>query len=324
MRGFDGKSRLSIEKGGFFDISKREELNKCLAEDTYKTLINSRVFDEVLFGVPTSSDIVPFFQDRRLEFILLESENINGQLWEAQNITKNEGFEKLLIIASDLPVIGSQYVSSLDEDLEKFRNENDNNGILINPSRNLGSATIYQSPPNLMRIELGRSNFNLETQIANSVNKPLKVVLNSSGMLDLDNPEDVREIYRLMKISEQRNKTFDFLRDNKWLFLLPRKDIRERIVDSWVNLFSLDDYSNFLSQGVSFDNGLGYVAFNNPDGQNEVYVTSSDLVAELIEDRQVERNPAYSISKNSSIKIGAYGVPCEETSVKISKIGGMV
>lgn len=327
LRGLGGKSRLGMDRGGPFNDSARQALIKALIHDIHHAMVVSSIFNQVALAVPnTAEDMLTFARSHDYATLPLKTPTINEQLWEIQQHFRTA--DRLLILASDLPLVTPAYLQSLDRALDKLCIQHVR-GAVINCSRGLGSATIYLSPPDAFPITLGVGKHNLLTQfgLAKHYNIKTELIINSSGFFDLDEPADVIEVYYLLQhlpdtIGQHTRKV---LIDHKWQFLLPAEPLQLEVTDQFVQLlrsYTDEQIRDVLDAGLSFvGNCVQY--FERRDDNLILYVCTAELLSELmleIAERNVYVAVAYTVTRDQdfewhsqhwTLKIAGYGVPCD-------------
>ena len=237
--------------------------------------------------------------------------------------------ERLLLIGSDLPCLDSQYLRTIDEEMDLLIKEN-GRGVVLNPSRRLGCATIYLAPPMVYKVTLGVGRRNLLTQrfLLEYQHIPYKVLGLNSGYFDVDLPEDLYETYYLLL---EVSHTKGLLQAAKWDFILPSNAEREPVSRSFVSLLrteSQEELEGYLGAGVVIGTDVIHIAaFRNQTAC--IFVTTPELAFELLEELRLGM-PLHSVSltmrkaarfpfggKEYELRIGAYGVPCDEVEAAI-------
>lgn len=326
LRGFSGKSRLGVDKGGPFDDSARHALIKALIHDLHLALTNSAVFDLVAFGVPGSAkDMLAFAHSHNYATLPLATDTVNEQLWEIQQHFR--AADRLLILASDLPLVTPSYLRDLDQVLDGQSVQSDK-AVVINCSRGLGSATIYLSPPDAFPITLGVGQHNLLTQLGLAGHHYVKVELSiaGNGIFDLDEPADVIEGYHLLQHLPESigQNTRKVLTDQKWDFLLPAEPIQREVTDLFVRLLRSHNDEQIraaLESELSFVGNCALYLEKRADDL-VLYVCAVELLSELrreIAARVVYAAVAYTVTRSRAfhwrgqrwnLKIAGYGIPC--------------
>src|SRR5690349_21136887 len=121
MRGFAGKSRFSIEKGGPFKDITRVEFIKVLLGDTYQAVKDSDVFDRVIIATPNNQELIKFLNAKGIESFVVSSETYNQQLEETYAAFND--YERMFLVASDLPFLEPQSLRILDNEMDKLMQE---------------------------------------------------------------------------------------------------------------------------------------------------------------------------------------------------------
>jgi 2-phospho-L-lactate/phosphoenolpyruvate guanylyltransferase len=124
--------------------------------------------------------------------LLLESQTdgLNRAVQIAITHAQTCGYERLLIVLADLPLIQPQ-------DLSLFFQRNSK--IIISPSRDLdGTNALLLSPPNIIQPRYGRKSFAAHKDLARAVEIEPEIIQNARLSLDIDTPED------LMRLCEQQ------------------------------------------------------------------------------------------------------------------------
>jgi len=115
---------------------------------------------------------------------------------------------------------------------------------------------------------------------------------------------------------------FEFLKRNKWEFLLPTEKEQQSIIKKFKVLLSKKNFDLYLNNPIIYDRSCAYVTEFFGKYVN-IYVTSKELVTELLDEIK-ERISLDAISylvflgkyrhnnEMFELRVGAYGVPCSK------------
>ena len=142
--------------------------------------------------------------------LLLESQTdgLNKAVKIAIDHAQTSGYERLLVIHADLPLVQPQDIALF------FR---DSSTIMISPSQDLdGTNALLLSPPNIIQPRYGRKSFDTHMALIHEMGWEPIVVKNARLALDIDTQEDLRRLCELMPGGETG-------------MFLKRHEIRERL-----------------------------------------------------------------------------------------------
>ncbi len=320
MRGFAGKSRFSTEKGGPFTNSTRVEFVKALLDDTYQAIKDSNIFDRIIVATPANQELLKFIKIKEIEPFILSSETYNEQLEETYTAFAN--YERILLIASDLPFVDPQSLQRLDSEMDKLMQKH-GSGLIVCPSRDLGSATIYLGGFSKKAPALGLSVSNLTTQLVLYHELPKKVVLEVGNYFDFDEPVHLAESLYLLRYLKPEAETYKFLLRNKWDFLLPSESEQEKVLSKFGELLTNSKFESVIDSRDIFDDGVFVSSIIN-DGEITIFLTTSFLANELMSELEKSQR-LYSLAlsvkwgryekdgKEYDIRIAVFGIPCQKT-----------
>jgi hypothetical protein len=162
----------------------------------------------------------------------LDSVDINASMQAICDYGTREGYDTMLVTASDLPFFSSKLVDSMLGHLRELLACNDS-GAVFSPSRGLGMTVCCASPPGSVHLFIDdrTPNFLLLDRVAGST--PRRLAFGIEGFLDIDRVEHLYETHQLMcEMPDYRNrKVFAFLEG--WLAetaneSVPATEITER------------------------------------------------------------------------------------------------
>jgi hypothetical protein len=233
------------------------------------------------------------------------------------------------LIASDLPLLQAQAITRLDREMDKLLEKSDS-AIVICPSKKLGSSTIYSSNLKDICPLLGVSSSNLMTQLVLYKNKPKQIVFEFGNYFDLDEPQDLSEIFYLLRFFKPDSETYKFLSRNKWDFLLPSEGDQKKVLDKFRFLLDSRDLDFYINTGQVFEEG-NFIYSVIKDKEITIFVTTSFLAPELLHElskTQLSHSVAFSVKwkkyirggREYSLRIAAFGIPCQKVLRVLMKV----
>ena len=192
----DAKTRLSP----FLELKEREELLKAMLKD-----VNSSLKDYVdkVFLISGDREVLNYAEELGIETIVEnEDSNLNKGLTQAMETLKDQT-KKLIILPSDLPLIGRSNMGTLIENAKQF-------DFIIVPSKGGGTNALMMKP---LAINMKFGEFSFLKHIKETEkNNIIPMVHDSFFMaLDVNTTEDLGEIM----VHGDGTATKDYLRSLK-------------------------------------------------------------------------------------------------------------
>jgi 2-phospho-L-lactate/phosphoenolpyruvate guanylyltransferase len=192
------KSRLSR----LLHDHERERLSLELLDGVLDAALGSARVARVIVMLPASSPL-PERDDPRLELVretavdgvngdsMHANSGLNRALIQAQAAAETAGVSQMLILPSDLPLLGVADVDALVSAAETA-------SVVIAPDREAeGTNALLLNPPSALVPSFGESSFERHLQMAESAGLPLGVVKRWGLALDLDTPADILRLYAI-------------------------------------------------------------------------------------------------------------------------------
>lgn len=167
----------------------RTELAYAMLEDVLLALEGSKHADRK-FIVTLDKKAIEIAKEIGIEVILETEQNgESASVDYASQIAKNMGATSVLVIPGDAPLIQSK---DIDFILEK---EKSDPSIIFVPARDeYGTNAILRKPPDAIRSIFGNDSFNKHKDESDKNNVPYESYENSRIGLDIDRPEDLKEL----------------------------------------------------------------------------------------------------------------------------------
>ena len=199
----NAKSRLS----GLLSLADRVVLSSLMLEDTLKELVKADRLDEL---VVVSSDMraKELAHSQGATFLEEESENgVNAAVGLADSYCAGRGADASIVVPQDLALMDGKEISmacDLADGEEKC--------VVISPSRRYdGTNILFRKPPDAIATFFDRNSYESHLADANAKGIPVKLYFSKKLMIDIDTPEDARELV-MDGAGRKDSKVIDFLR----------------------------------------------------------------------------------------------------------------
>ena len=179
------KERLS----SLLSQNDRTDLAYAMLEDVLSALKGSKLADRK-FIVTLDTKAIEIAQSLGIEVIPETEQNgESASVDYASQVAKNMGATSVLVIPGDAPLITSD---DIDFVLGK---EKAGPSIIFVPARDeFGTNAILRKPPDAIKSMFGDDSFNKHKNEADNKNIPYESYENSRIGLDIDRPEDLKEL----------------------------------------------------------------------------------------------------------------------------------
>lgn len=177
-----GKLRLST----IFSREERKMLMKAMLTDVLLALEEAKSVEETLV-VTSDEEILKLA--RRLGVSSLKEgrpEELNSAVREATNWALKSGFEGMLVIHADLPLVKPHLIDNVTSVEEPC--------VVLCPSRDGGTNMLFRSPPGVIDPLFGPLSFARHLENARRVGVEARVFDSFFASLDVDTPSDLYPI----------------------------------------------------------------------------------------------------------------------------------
>lgn len=194
------KSRLA----SILDAEDRRRFSLNMFIDVIKAVKDSRRIEKV-FVVTPDPQILALSQTMDVETIEEEGEmGVNAAVARATEYAMTRGATSVIVLPSDIPLL-------MSEDLDRIiLMAAEAPSMVITPSLRFdGTNALLLSPPNAMATCYEGDSYNAHLERAEEMRLRVAVYLSRRVMLDIDTPEDIKELLRV----GGNTATFSFLRE---------------------------------------------------------------------------------------------------------------
>ena len=196
-----------------FDESERARLSLAMLDGVLDAVLGTGQVVRVLVMMPEDAPS-PARHDPRLQFVAetprsneapndgSATDGLNRAIIQAQAAAQVAGVPRLLILPSDLPLIGA-------DDVDALVTASETAPVVISPDRRSeGTNALLLSPPATIRPSFGVGSFERHRQLGELGGQPVSVVRRPGLSHDLDVPTDVLQVLA----SDQSTPALDLLR----------------------------------------------------------------------------------------------------------------
>ena len=198
----NAKTRLS----SILSTEARTALSLIMLEETIRVL--TAAGSQVERTIVVSSDQRARKVAESFNAVFLQEENDNGvnsAVSLGNAYSADHAAEATLVVPQDLPLLSAPQVSALC-DLAS----NEDKCVVICPSQRYdGTNLLLRKPPDVIDTFFDRDSYENHISASSKQGVPLKVFFSDSLMLDIDTPEDVRQL--INNPSYPRNRVLQFL-----------------------------------------------------------------------------------------------------------------
>lgn len=189
----------------------KTSLSEVLSEDQRKELTLAMIMDvlesadrveEVSPMVVTpDEDVVDFVEEKNVECVLEPGVGLNRALELAIEESMDSGFEKVLIVPSDIPLIRPKDIRKILDLASEDKN------VVITPSKENGTNALFLQPPDVIDLKFGGKSFPDHVKEARSRKIKPRIYRSENVERDIDHPSDLLKAETLGK----GTKTHSFL-----------------------------------------------------------------------------------------------------------------
>jgi len=182
---WDTKSRLS----SILYPDERVTLTLLMLEHVVTTLRSSEQVFKVIIVTPDEK-FVRFADEFGVESLVSDSGDLNIDLENAVAWCSRSGAESVLITLADLPALLSEDVRNILEPTDRSPY------AVISPSTDGGTNILFLHPSSLIKPSFGVGSFERHLLLLRSAGAAVRIYRSIGTQLDIDTPEDVRELLR--------------------------------------------------------------------------------------------------------------------------------
>ena len=181
----DSKSRLS----GILDSEQRQFLTLLMLEDVVAAIQLSRLTERILVVTP-DEQVIRFAHGLGVESFESNYSDLNSDLECAIAWCIEKEAESVLVILADIPTLSEADLRNIVVPLLQYPN------AVLSPSKDGGTNVLLLHPCGLIRPCFGVSSFKRHLGELKSVSAEVSVYKSDGTSLDIDTPEDIRELLR--------------------------------------------------------------------------------------------------------------------------------
>jgi 2-phospho-L-lactate guanylyltransferase len=179
------KSRLE----SVLSPKERKKLILSMLQDV-TTCIQKKMNDLHLFILSNDPIIKAYADENNYGFIKDTKNDLNKSINDATQWALVQGYKKMLIIPSDLPLI-------TEIDLKKLLAPRTGPLVILSPSKDRGTNALFRNPPNIIQSSFGDNSFEKHIRLAEKVKCRYEVVKSSTLELDIDTLNDLEEFIHI-------------------------------------------------------------------------------------------------------------------------------
>lgn len=180
----DSKTRLST-----YLASERSAFVEALLQDVLHSVMNSRVYDEIIVTSP-DENVGLQTRSKRVSFLKQTGYGLNRAIEQANRLAQREGAKSLTTILADIPL------AETDDFIEIFRLGHNVRSVVLAPSLKSGTNVMMGRPPGIVKPSYGRWSFTKHLRQAQLQSVPVYAVANSRVSFDIDTVNDLIELKR--------------------------------------------------------------------------------------------------------------------------------
>lgn len=202
---FKGPAGSKRRLAGVLDESERARLSVAMLDGVLEAALGATSVERVLVMAPSQAPPSEY-QDARLSFVTEAPDDVvggadgavvdglNRALVQAQAAAEGGGAARLLILPSDLPLIGA-------DDVDALVGASNSVAVVISPDRAAeGTNALLLCPPAALVPAFGVGSFERHRRLAHAAGLDVAIVKRWGLALDLDTPADV---LRLLAIGQE-------------------------------------------------------------------------------------------------------------------------
>jgi 2-phospho-L-lactate guanylyltransferase len=180
----ESKTRLS----GFLG-PKRRLFVEALLHDVLSSVVNSNLFDTILL-VSSDEALAAEARKRNVSFLRQTLPGLNRAVDEANKHALHDHASSVTVVLGDIPLVKQEDFSELMH-ISSGRQK-----VVMAPSMKGGTNVMLSSPPGVIEPSYGRWSYSKHLRKAQSLGVDTYSISNPRVSLDIDTPEDLRELSR--------------------------------------------------------------------------------------------------------------------------------
>ena len=185
----DAKSRLSRALSG----EARESLVLYMLERVLEAARKCRVVEDVVVVSPDDR-VLRAAHGKGARCLRDEGKGLNRAVELALNWCVERGYDKALVVLSDTPLITPADIEAMDSAARAPPT------VVIAPSRDCGTNCMLLYPPCAIKPSYGTGSFLRHIKQARALGVRVEVYLSRNTMFDVDSPEDLALLLRILGV----------------------------------------------------------------------------------------------------------------------------
>jgi len=184
-----GFSKAKQRLGGLLSRAGREVLAEAMFRDVLRQAVGARGL-EATFVVTGNKDVAAIASTGGAEVILEPTERgETGAVDFARSRLKNDGWEAVLIIPGDLPLVRAEDIEMILAQVPAGAKAPF--ALLIPSHDRLGTNGLLLAPPDLVQLRFGYDSFSFHMNQLSTHRLPARFYENERIALDIDEPKDL-------------------------------------------------------------------------------------------------------------------------------------
>lgn len=186
------RSKLRLTKS--LNPNERQDLTIKMLRHVLKIVTKS--INEVLV-IGSDEEIKRISTEYEVTFEKDKTSTLNGAIDQAIRKCIKNKHDAILLVAGDLPLLSNQ-------DLKQLINSIDDESVVICPSKDCGTNTLFLRPPRAIPVHFGVNSLKKHLKEAVNRNRKFRLFWSPGFTFDVDVPEDLQ----LLKILKKKNSLF--------------------------------------------------------------------------------------------------------------------
>jgi 2-phospho-L-lactate guanylyltransferase len=186
------RSKLRLTKS--LKPNERQDLTQKILRHVLKIVTKS--IKEVLV-IGSDEEIKKISSEYEVTFEKDKTSSLNGAIDQAIRKCIKNKHDAILLVAGDLPLLSNQ-------DLKQLINSIDDESVVICPSKDCGTNTLFLRPPKAIPVHFGVNSLEKHLKEAVNRNRKFRIFWSLGFAFDVDVPEDLQ----LLKILKKKNSLF--------------------------------------------------------------------------------------------------------------------
>jgi 2-phospho-L-lactate guanylyltransferase len=182
------KSRLE----SLLTQEEKQGLILAMLHDVTKTITKTGTESD-LYLLSKDQKIVNYAESHTLGNIRESHDGLNCSIQDATYWAMEEGYNEMLVIPSDLPLI-------TETDISRLLSTRNKQIVVLSPSKDGGTNAFLRRPPDIIKSNYGKDSFKKHMELAKSAGCDISVVKSQTLAFDIDTLQDL-SIYASMGFS---------------------------------------------------------------------------------------------------------------------------